>query len=102
MRLVSQKILNEFAYRHPEARAAIKRWASVVEAAFFADFHDVLSYFRYADYVAPYTVFNLAGNKYRVIAIVDYAAATIFVRWTYTHAEYDKWSKRYRQGRSKP
>jgi len=54
-----------------------------------------------ADYVTPFTIFNIAGNKFRLIAIVHYSTGSVFIRQMLTHSEYDKWSKRYRQGKIK-
>jgi len=51
--------------------------------------------------VTPFTIFNIAGNKFRLIAIVHYSTGSVFIRQMLTHSEYDKWSKRYRQGKIK-
>lgn len=45
---------------------------------------------RSADYVKPYWVFNISGNKYRLIALVDYELELVFIEGIYTHADYDK------------
>ena len=51
--------------------------------------------FGSADQVKPYTVFNIAGNKFRLIAVVDYALQSVSVECMLTHAEYDegRWRK---------
>ena len=46
--------------------------------------------FRTADFVGPQTVFNIGGNKYRLIALVNYSLQTVLVRRVLTHAECDK------------
>lgn len=46
--------------------------------------------FASADYVSPFTVFNIAGNKYRLIAIVSYGLGVVSVEHILTHREYDK------------
>lgn len=43
-----------------------------------------------ADYVPPFTVFNVKGNTYRLISVVDYSEKVVVVRNLLTHAEYDK------------
>jgi mRNA interferase HigB len=43
-----------------------------------------------ADIVGKYTVFNIKGNNYRLIAEINYRSQTIFVRYILTHSEYDK------------
>lgn len=46
--------------------------------------------FPHADVVGPYTVFNIAGNRFRLIAKIDYRAKLILIRGILTHKEYDK------------
>lgn len=55
----------------------------------------VASNFPLADQVANLTVFNISGNKYRLIALVDYTYQKVFIRYILTHAEYDtdNWKK---------
>jgi mRNA interferase HigB len=102
MRLVSGKVLKDFCSRHPLASSAVRHWAHEVTATTFRNFSELRGRFPSADYVAPFTVFNLAGNRFRLIATVNYTTGFVFIRSMHTHAEYDKWSKRYRQGKVKP
>jgi mRNA interferase HigB len=51
------------------------------------------------DYVPPYTVFDVAGNNFRVVVLVRYRDGKMFVRWVMTHREYDDWCKLYRKGK---
>jgi len=53
----------------------------------------------WADYVAPFTVFDVGGNNYRLIAVVRYRDGKIFVRWVMNHREYDNWCKLCRKGK---
>ena len=46
--------------------------------------------FACVDYVKPFVVFNIGGNKYRLIAMADYGAQILQVRCVLTHAEYDR------------
>ena len=66
-----------------------------MEANPFKHFNELRQIFGSADYVKPYAVFNIAGNKYRLIAVVNYSIATVLVEKIMTHAEYDKgkWRK---------
>jgi hypothetical protein len=52
-----------------------------------------------ADYAAPYTVFDVGGNNYRVVAMVRYRDGKIFVRWVMSHREYGNWRNLYRKGK---
>jgi mRNA interferase HigB len=91
-------MLRQFWERHPEAEQVLRNWHSVAEHSQFEGFADVRATFQSADYVAPFTVFNIGGNNYRVVAIVRYLDRKIFVRWVMTHREYDRWCKSYRKG----
>lgn len=100
MHIISIKMLREFWQVHPEAEKVLKLWHSVVENAEFKDFNQVREMFNSADYVPPYTVFDVGGNNYRLIVIVAYRFKKIFVRHVMTHREYDDWNKRYRKGKA--
>jgi len=51
--------------------------------------------FGSADWVKPYVIFNMNGNKFRLIAEVNYRSQTLFIRYILTHQEYvkGKWKK---------
>lgn len=93
-------MLREFWQKHPEAEGVLREWHSVVENVDFTDFHHVREFFNSADYVAPYTVFNIGGNNYRLVVTVRYRYKRVFVQEVMTHREYDDWNKRYRQGKA--
>lgn len=99
MLLFDEKLLFDFAARHAEQTSPLARWSRVIRAANCDSFNDLRSLFPSADYVRPYTVFNVAGNKIRIIASVDFESHTVVIRQVLTHAEYDKWTRRYRKGR---
>jgi mRNA interferase HigB len=52
--------------------------------------------FNSADYVAPYTVFDVGGNNFRVIAAIHYNGQRLYIRFVFKRAEYDNWNKKYR------
>ena len=99
MHVISLKMLREFWNKHPEAEQPLRNWHTVAEHSRFADFADLRRSFRSADYVAPYTIFDVGGNNFRVVVIVRYREDKIFVRWVMTHREYDDWCKLYRKGK---
>ena len=91
MRVISRKPLREFAIKHPPAKAPLDAWFAETCRADWASFADVRAAYRHADVVAGNRViFNIGGNKYRLIAKVAYRCRTIYVRFVGTHAEYDK------------
>lgn len=99
MHIISLKMLRDFWRKHPDAEQPMRNWHTITEQARFGGFADVRRNFGSADYVAPFTVFNIGGNNYRLITIVRYGDRKIFVRWVMTHNEYDNWCKLHRQGK---
>ena len=72
-----------------------------MERSKFADFNAVKGTFGAADYVAPYTIFNVGGNKFRIITAIHYNRERIYVRYVFTHPEYDRWSDEMRKQKRK-
>lgn len=73
----------------------ISEWYKIAKNAEWQNLTEVKRVYPHADYVAPYTVFNIKGNEYRLIVKIEYRWQIIFVRSLLTHAEYDKggWKK---------
>jgi mRNA interferase HigB len=90
--VISRRALREFWELHPQSKEPLLAWFRVMERSNFADFNSVKAAFRTADYVAPYTIFNIAGNKFRLITAIHYNRKRIYIRHVFTHAEYDRWS----------
>lgn len=67
-----------------------------MESGVFADFDDLRATFVSAGYVDGLTIFNISGNKYRLIAAIHYNRRKVFVRAVLTHAVYDRggWKRR--------
>jgi len=66
-----------------------------VESNSFKHFVDLKKTFGSADQVRPYTVFDISGNKFRLIAVVDYGLQSVSIECVLTHAQYDeeRWRK---------
>ena len=62
----------------------------MIETNSFKHLVELLKTFGSADYVKPYTVFNVAGIKYRLVALVDYELQTVSVDHVLKHEEYDE------------
>lgn len=99
MHIISLKMLRTFWGKHPEAETVLRAWHTVLEHASLDDFSDLKKHFGSADYVAPFTVFDVGGNNYRLVTVVRYQAGKVFIRWVMTHREYDQWCKLYRKGK---
>lgn len=70
-------------------------WYKVTNNAEWKHLPDVKLTYPDADYVKPYTVFNIRGGRYRLVVKIEYRWQLIFVKALMTHAEYDKgdWKK---------
>jgi mRNA interferase HigB len=73
----------------------ISEWHKVAKCATWASLVDVRKVYPHADFVDPYTVFNIKGNAYRLIVKIEYRWQMIFVKHLLPHDEYDKenWKK---------
>ena len=65
-------------------------WYTIAKRANWRTLAEVREDFRHADPVAGYTVFNIGGNKYRLVIVIKYRWQVIYIRHILTHAEYDK------------
>jgi mRNA interferase HigB len=65
-------------------------WYRVAKRATWASFADVRQTFNMADFVAPYVVFDIGGNKYRLIAEINFTRKVLLIRGIMTHQEYAK------------
>ena len=95
MRLSGREHIAPFHARHKDARAPLAAWERAITSRNFRHFPDLKGTFGSADYVKPHTVFDIAGNKYRLISLIAYAAQLVRIEVILTHAQYDKgaWRK---------
>lgn len=91
MRIINQYRLADFAVNHADSVKAINKWAETLTNGNFKQPHDLLKEFSSADYVGnDRYVFDIKGNKYRIIAVVVFTGGIVDVRFVGTHAEYNK------------
>ena len=90
MHVISRKKLKEATARHGELAGPLDAWFRIVKKAEWKNLTDVRNTFSSADAVGKWTVFNIKGNRYRLIAEINYAFGRIYVRHVLTHAEYDR------------
>jgi len=89
MHIITRKRLNEFAEGHPTAKAGLVHWYRTLKKNDYANFAELRASFPHADQVRGLTVFNLGGNKVRLIAAIHYNRRKVYIRAVLTHAEYD-------------
>ncbi|MDP2432956.1 MAG: type II toxin-antitoxin system HigB family toxin [Pseudomonadota bacterium] len=90
MKLISNKALREFAGIHPDADEPLQAWRRLVERGSFQTFAELRATFASVDKVGDRYVFNIGGNKYRLIASMAFSAQMVWVKAVLTHADYDK------------
>ena len=90
MHVVSHKAIRIFCEEHYEARNVMDRWYRVAKRATWVSFAEVRQSFNTADFVAPFVVFDIGGNKYRLIAEINFSRRVLFIRSILTHQEYVK------------
>jgi len=90
MHVIAKPALVEFWTKHPDARSPLQAWHRTMESKVFADFNDLRATFASADYVDGLTVFDIGGNKYRLITAIHYNRHKVFIRAVLTHAEYER------------
>ena len=93
MHVISKKMLREFWAEHPRAKSPLDAWYKVAKRAEWETFKDVRDTFNTADLVGRFVVFDIGGNKYRLITVIHYDRGKVYIRHVLTHAEYDegKW-----------
>jgi len=100
MHVISKKAIEAFCLTHHVAKSPLEAWYRLVSTSSFDNFTEVKQSFNSADYVPPYTVFDVAGNNFRVIAVIHYNRQKLYIREVFTHTEYDRWNKAYRRKKS--
>ena len=90
MRVIALRRLREFWARHPDAEGSLRSWYQVAGQAHWQRFLDVRAVYGNADQVGKFTVFNIAGNKYRMITVIHFNTGRVYVRRILTHAEYGR------------
>jgi mRNA interferase HigB len=91
MRVISDTPLRDFCAIHSSAHDAIWAWREIILGSSFADFAELKQSFNSVDKVGSYHVFNIGGNKYRLVAAIHFNRQMLFVRHVFTHKEYDTW-----------
>jgi len=95
MNVISYKRIQDFLSIHRDSRSPLCAWFKIVKKARWQNLAEVKQVYPSADLVGRYTVFNVAGNKYRLIARIVYRSQTLFIVAIMTHKEYDlgKWKE---------
>jgi mRNA interferase HigB len=94
MHIITRKRILEFAKKYPDCSTALESWYRIVKRTDFNSLNELRQTFPSADIVGNLTVFNIGGNKARLIAAIHYNTHRIYIRHILTHKEYDRGSWR--------
>jgi mRNA interferase HigB len=97
MHVITRKTLRDFGQKHPDAAEPLENWYRTFRAAEWESIQDVRRVYPHADAVTVksdriVTVFNICGNKYRLIAAIHYNRQRVYVLQILRHAEYSRGS----------
>ena len=90
MHIITRKRLLDFGRKHPEASLSLDAWFRIVKNTEISNFAELRKIFPSADKVGRFTVFNIGGNKIRLISAIHYNTQCLYIRHVLTHKEYDK------------
>ncbi len=94
MHIIARPKLVEFWAEHPDAESQLQLWHNVVRKAHWKNFGELKATYGNASKVGRRVVFNICGNKFRLIARVRYARpetqGTVYVLDILTHEDYDE------------
>jgi len=91
MRIISNKALTTFSTVHPATGEPLQAWRKIIESRSFVNFADIKNAFNATDKAGDFYIFDIGGNKYRIIAAIHFDYQKLYVRHVLTHKEYDKW-----------
>ena len=91
LRVISRKQLVDFWQRHPDAEKPLRTWFVNAAKSTWSSPQAIKARFQDASFLAGNrVVFNIAGNKYRLIVVVHYNRGIVFIRFVGTHKQYDR------------
>lgn len=90
MRVITKKRIEGFQKKFSDSVASLDAWYRTVKAARWRNFAELRQDFPSADQAGRRTVFNIALNRYRLIARINYKGQRVYVLAILTHKEYDR------------
>ncbi|MFN8308859.1 MAG: type II toxin-antitoxin system HigB family toxin [Chitinophagales bacterium] len=91
MRVIAKPVLRQFWERHPDIEQQLKSWFQEASQATWQGPQAIKKLYPSASVLADNrVVFNIKGNRYRLIVKINYDYQMVWIRFIGTHAEYDK------------
>ena len=89
MRIIAHRTLVLFYTKHADAKAALEEWFLKTQKADWESFDDIKKTFNSVDAVGNQRfVFNIKGNDYRLVALIEFKIKMVYIRFVGTHKEY--------------
>ena len=91
MRVIAKKTLRDFWDKHPDCEQSLKSWYREAEKEIWKSPNVIKKHYPFASILENNrVVFNIKGNKYRLVIRINYEFGIIWIRFIGTHAQYDK------------
>ncbi len=92
MKVVGRQRIEDFCTRNPDAKRRMDAWLVEAERAKWRTPNDIKARYRSASFLAENrVVFNIGGNRFRLVAKVAYQTQVVLIERVGTHDEYDAW-----------
>jgi len=90
MHVITQQRIWEAKEKHPEGSSALDGWYRIIKKNTFNNFAELKAVFGSVDKAGDFYVFDIGGNKLRLIANIHFRRQKVYIRYILTHKEYDK------------
>lgn len=90
MRVLGEAVVARFAHEHPASRRPLQRFLEIARAAGWPHFAALRQSFAAADYIGGKIIFDIGGNKYRLLATVSFEKQIVLIERVLTHQEYSR------------
>lgn len=90
MHIITQKRIWDAKQKYPEATSALDGWYRIIKSSNFTNFSDIKRTFNSVDKVGNFYVFDVGGNKIRIITVIHFNCHRVYIKAVLTHKEYDK------------
>lgn len=91
MRIIAKRTLREFWIKHKDSKQQLEAWYHEVDKSLWDSPNDIKRNYPTASILPDNrVVFNIKGNKYRIVVRINYDYGIVWIRFVGTHAEYDK------------
>jgi mRNA interferase HigB len=89
MHIITKRALADFWSTHEDAEGPLRAWLTICRKTNFENFSTLRRSLAGVDKVGKFTVFDIGGNKYRLITVIHFNRRKIYIRHVLTHKEYD-------------